>query len=363
MEDATRRRPPVRWALRALLFAAALFLVTELVCRVLYPRRAPIRFEQDVEVLLGVGQDRFGAVLEPDEELFWRLAPDVELSEGPGRYSGRISNHQRLREDHEIAVPRPAGERRVLFLGSSPTFCTGVRLEECFVELAEQELELAFGEEVECVNAGVPGYSLFQGWRFLDSEGHRYEPDLIVVQFGASGIQVWDDKSDIEHYQERQRSTPPPLLRHARIFQLLWQKLHRQEPRDEPHPRLSPREFRSLLVELKRYANQRRVGLMFLIWPARTFVLETEGPRRTPLHELMARFGENHGIPVVDLLPLLEELCSRHPLEEVYLDLWHVTPLANRVIATRVAEEIRRWYATPEPPAGGRKAARSAHQE
>lgn len=335
-----------RWGLHALGLAVLFLVAVEVLCRVLYPARPPLRFSQDVEVLMGVGQERFADVLEGDPELFWRLVADVVLPEESGRYAGRLSNAQRLREDHGIAVPKPEGEVRVLFLGSSPTFGTGVRLEETFVEIAERRLrERLPDRRVECINAGVPGYSLFQGWRYLETEGLRFEPDLIVVQFGASGLQVWDNKSDVRHHAESLARRPPRLLRWSRLASLVWGRRSAGGPPTTPgvpRPRLDGSEFRALLADVKRAANRHGAELLFVVWPSRVHVLRREGERRTPLHELMLRFAKNHGIGAVELLPVFEELCRENPVEAVYLDAWHATALANAAVGERLADEIAR---------------------
>jgi hypothetical protein len=42
------------------------------------------------------------------------------------------------------------------------------------VDLRERHSSTA----IECIDAGVPGYSIFQGWRFLESRGFAFDPDL-----------------------------------------------------------------------------------------------------------------------------------------------------------------------------------------
>lgn len=340
-------RRPRRWGRLALRFAflfLAFFALVELLCRVLLPEQPPIRFQQDVQVLMGAGQARFAEVLEADDEVFWRLRPDVVLPVQTGRYGGRVSNGQRLREDHEIVSPKPAGETRVLFLGASPTYGTGVLLEQCFVEVAERRLNAAFpGERIECINAGVPGYSLFQGWRRLETEGWSYEPDLVVLEFGAGDIQVWDDRGDAEYHAELARRRPPGPLVWSRFCRLLWERMRPRPEQGERRPRLVATEFRQLLVEAMQAAKRRGVALLFIAWPSRTHVLATEGERHTPFQELMLRFAVNQDLPAVDLLPVFEELCRAHPVEQVFLDVWHGTALTNETVGVRVAEEIERW--------------------
>ncbi len=341
---APRRRRWTRILLRFALLLLAFLALVEALCRAFFPEQPPIRFQQDVQVLMGTGEERFAEVLEADDELFWRLRPDVVLPVQTGRYGGRVSNGQGLREDHEIERPKPAGETRILCLGASPTYGTGVLLEQCFVEVAERRLEAAFpGERIECINAGVPGYSLFQGWRLLETEGWDYEPDLVVLEFGAGEIQVWDERGDLEVHAELARRRPPGPLARSRFCRLLWERTRERLGEGTKRPRLVASEVRQLLVDVMQAARRRGVGLMLVVWPSRSHVLRTEGERRTPIQELMLRFAENQGLPAVDLLPVFERLCRAHPVEDVYLDVWHGTVLTNEAVGERVAREIEAW--------------------
>ena len=45
-----------------------------------------------------------------DPELFWRFAPNIRLPADYWPLFGVLSNGQGLREDHDIAIPKPAGE-------------------------------------------------------------------------------------------------------------------------------------------------------------------------------------------------------------------------------------------------------------
>jgi lysophospholipase L1-like esterase len=88
----------------------------------------------------------------------------------------------------EVEYARPPGVYRVLALGDSWTF--GFRIPE--VDTYPRQLERALQERArlrgdprrfEVINAGVIGYSSDQEAAYLRVEGHRYQPDLVVVAF------------------------------------------------------------------------------------------------------------------------------------------------------------------------------------
>ena len=86
-----------------------------------------------------------------------------------------------------VPAEKIPGTKRLVFLGSSVTFGWGVPAHRAFPELIRQELENAFpGTAFDVLNAGVPGYSSFQGLRYLKRILPKYEPDVVVAEFGIN---------------------------------------------------------------------------------------------------------------------------------------------------------------------------------
>jgi len=320
----------------------------EALCRWAVPPRPPIRFRQDVDELNQYGLSRFADILQPDAELFWRLPPGTSLPESAGINFGVIANAARLREDHEIPVERSAGEFRVLFLGDSCTFGAGVHVRDCYVEQTERLLKGRLdGTPVECINAGVPGYTLYQGWRYWESEGHRYKPDLVVLCFGFNDLSHWDGLSDWEHAESVKRSQPPALLRSIRMCQLAWELTSSAEPRAQRHPRLSPDEFKTLLTRMEESTRSQGAGLMLVSWPIRIQVAPDSPLGLSPHQQVMQRFHAKHSdVDLVDLVPVFQELCRTRAESDLYLDNVHTTALANSIVAEHVADAVASWRRT-----------------
>jgi len=87
-----------------------------------------------------------------------------------------------------IPAQKPPGTIRLLFLGSSITFGWGVAARDAFPEKVREGLEEAFpGRPFEAINAGVPGYSSYQGLRCLEKKIlPHYRPNLVVAEFGIN---------------------------------------------------------------------------------------------------------------------------------------------------------------------------------
>lgn len=289
--------------------------------------------------------DDFLGVVQDDPDLFWVLAPNRRLPDDAWPIRGLISNAAGLREDHEIAPEKPAGEVRILFLGDSCTFGFGSLANESFVEQAERALNARYPQvKTECLNAGVPGYSLYQGWRFLEMRGWNYAPDLVVATFGWNDERSWADQSDLQHGRRKQAATPPPGLRRSLLARRLWEagaRLGAGKSAGGKSVRVPPEEFAEILGYLQRSAADRGVETRVLAWPMRRDLL---GAAPTPYREVLRDFGAAHGGICIEPLPAFRRALEQHGVDELYIDQGHVRPLGNQLVAEAVVEALRPWF-------------------
>lgn len=329
-------------------------ILAEAACRLLIPERTSIRFQQDVDELQDLKLGEASRMIQNDAELFWKLVPGTRIPEDAWPFFGIISNGQSLREDHEIPVEKPAGQTRILFLGDSCTFGYGVALDEAFPHVVESILREKYGGKVECINAGVPGYTQFQGYRYLATEGLRHQPDLVVLNFGWNDSGMWDHLGDRDHHAILQAMEPPPPLRASRICQLLWGHWNKPDQSGtggKMRPRLLPSEFAETLEQIHTLLEQRDIPLLILVWPMKANTDPgVPADARFELQGEMTRFGQAHPIsedpPVgglVDLVPLGRKLVREHGAQAVYFDAGHVTPMAHRAIAEAITDHLTPW--------------------
>ena len=96
-----------------------------------------------------------------------------------------VTNSRGLRDTREFPYEKPAGTLRVLALGDSHTQGYEVRQEATYAAVLERALN-AHGFKAEVLNAGVSGFSTAEELAFLETEGHRYQPDVVVLGFFAN---------------------------------------------------------------------------------------------------------------------------------------------------------------------------------
>ena len=345
MTDPSQAKQPAAASLRrkvTLAFLAGLLalLACEISLQLTEQPATTIRFQQDVGELDQLGMKRLASIVENDNELFWELTPNTTLSRsGGGPFFGVIANNQGLREDHAISSTVPADGLRVLFLGDSCTFGYGLDHTEGYVDIAEQQLNKRLNtKSVECINAGVPGYTLFQGWQRWRNQGNSLQADFVVVCFGGNDMSSWDNKTDQQHYEHLQRTDPPGLLRHSALGRRAWATFHSMEVGPaQPKPRVPPGDFQQLLGQLHASIQAHDARMVILVWPF-LFQVEKARDRRTPWQEAMVSFAAQHGVLLLDLVPLFHKLADEHGAQALYLDQGHATALGNRATGNRVAE-------------------------
>lgn len=99
-----------------------------------------------------------------------------------------VTNSRGLRDSREFPYAKPSGTLRVLALGDSHTQGYEVRQSATFVAVLERYLRHR-GVRAEVLNAGVSGFSTAEELAYLENEGHRYQPDVVVLGFYANDFE------------------------------------------------------------------------------------------------------------------------------------------------------------------------------
>ena len=93
-----------------------------------------------------------------------------------------LNNHGLRDNNHDYN----SNKYRILVLGDSMTFGYGVENNETYSKILEKKLKEE--GEYEVINAGITGYNTNQELAFLDIEGWKYSPDLIIVGFMLNDV-------------------------------------------------------------------------------------------------------------------------------------------------------------------------------
>lgn len=210
-----------------------------------------------------------------DKNLFWRFRPNQTIQSDffvEGVYQ---INSYGLR-DVKYSKEKPAGTFRVICLGNSCTFGWRVKLEETYPKQLEKLLNTDLDyKKYEVINAGVTGYSSFQGKRFLRDQILKLKPDLITVCYGwndllpaAFGIEDRNQKMAPQIFLDIQNLLgQTEVYRFIRGLVLSRFQVKKTGNSSEMIPRVSPQDFLNNLLEISLIANQENVPLIFLTTP------------------------------------------------------------------------------------------------
>ena len=152
------RRPPriVRWPLVALYVVGVALLgavILEAVAR---------------------SQNRFGYVRSASPRRIYELRPTYW-------------DHNRTgQRDRAYSPSKPAGTFRIIGIGDSYSYGSGVSRRRVFLKVAEAELNRRAARPVEVINFGIPGYNTAMEAAVLEEVTPEWQPDLVVVQFSRN---------------------------------------------------------------------------------------------------------------------------------------------------------------------------------
>lgn len=220
-----------------------------------------------------------------DPVRLWKMMPSSIMGD-------MRTNSQSLREDHEIAVPRPPEEIRILALGDSWTFGYLVPQGQTWPDMLEAQLERATGRPVEVLNAGVPGYSVRQFLMTLEAPGFALDPQVLILPMSHNG--------GPQAFLERLEPGPLPegtvrevrrLLYESHLYLWLRRLAIQREREAMAGPPPPPRHEESDLVATVRLAQSRGLRVLLLGFQGRyaAWPREMEGcARRTGAPLLVA---------------------------------------------------------------------------
>jgi hypothetical protein len=262
---------------------------------------------------------------------------------------------------------KPAGTYRILNLGDSVAMGWGVREEDTYGRRLEAWLtEHATGaRRYEVINAGVPGWNLDNALAYLEAEGLRYAPDLVLLD-----ITLVNDINGGSAVAADDRARPIAWLRDNTHFwpfltsQLTWAKARAQGRTriDVIDPPTNPAKYFPLdpaaerwterwntVLAIQDQARQRGAGFLIVLFPLEFQVLDETFP--TVPQDAFTTRARAAEIPVVDLLPAFRQACQSKPggacyREDRYLfaDVWmHPSALGHQLTAdalTRVVPDF-----------------------
>jgi len=234
-----------------------------------------------------------------DPVLLWRPRPGMDPY-----------NEQGFKSDIVMEVPKPPNVYRIMAYGDSNT--DGPVDMDWSNEL-QKLLEPRNSPDLryEVINAGVAGYSSYQGLQRFMQEVDTYQPDLIFVSFGWNDLSQALDKPD-KHYQQKSEAMVFILriLIRYRTYQAIQHYV--QAPRlkelakTEIPPRVSLEDYMDNMRSFAELGREKGVAVVFLSRPYKYSTEEilknSSWRKRVPLYNrALEEFARQQGEYFIDV--------------------------------------------------------------
>ena len=227
-------------------------------------------------------------VVQYDPELFWINFPTI---------GGQVNR------DHLRGPSVQQGDKnhfRILALGDSATYGFGGFDGNSYPRQLEKMLRVRFpGRKIQVLNAGVPGYSSFQGLVYLARHGWDWQPKIVTAMFGAndgsnSGFHL-EDKDRVPVALSRWRicllKTPSVIAQFYLHFSARWNGYSKPTFM----MRVSPEDFLENLKAIKSQCDLHGSALILLTYPVRDEASPIE-----EYNKVCREYASETGLPLVD---------------------------------------------------------------
>lgn len=220
-------------------------------------------------------------ILEQDSVLFWKHKSHLNVI-----FEDSVikTNAEGFRADKEYSLKKTDGVKRIVCLGDSSTFGWGVSSENSYPQRLKEILTKNYpSSNCEVINAGMVGYSSYQGVIFLKNVIAKYFPDIITVAYMINDIDKYrffrsDGKPDKELLSANQAIIfLKNMLQRLRLYNLTERAildffkgqdvLNAQDAITRPRERVSLQDYRSNLEKIIKIAGANNIKVIFLKMP------------------------------------------------------------------------------------------------
>lgn len=293
-----------------------------------------------------------------DEKLDYKYRPNYRGYFSSMHYKSIPININSLGfRDYEFEIKKAPNVNRVLLLGDSITFGSGVRMENTYAKQCEKLLRQSDTGPYQIINAGVNSYHFEHYYTFIEENLDIFNPDYLIIGFCINDIRPREVVSQRYLVQDTNKLPYSGSLKHY------VKKLIKKSPTFQMISYLSfsntynrkkystmwitevilswknndlNKKLIKMLDDIKRITDERAIKLSLIIFPE--------------MHQLLD--SEKYGVPREKLLTILNDLNisyldlydtfhQKEDFSKYYLkgDTVHFTAEGHIIIA----EELRKY--------------------
>jgi len=308
--------------------------------------------------LIAEQNEKWGHSREYDPLLFWRLKPRT------GDENKAVNAYGLRGPEIEDKAP---DEFRILSLGESTTYGWKIDFRDCYSSLLETRLREQ--RQARVINAGMPGYTTFQGRVFLEHRGMQLDPDVVVLYFGFNdylNVAFRDRRdplsdtasmgmTDRQLFESRQRLSvvaSNQLFRYSNFLRWMGSVIHTrgdnaraagsggsdgQTRIDNALRRVPDADRRESLEQSVKLVREHGAELLIVIPWYRDFESHAT---------LLREFAVEFDVTLVDLPRALEDHSDRR--SELFLDPSHPGVEGHQLIADEIWSVVEASWTAPD---------------
>lgn len=268
---------------------------------------------------------------EPDPVLFWRSLPVAPYN--AQRFQGPIAE-----------VPKPPDVFRIMCYGDSNTDGPGDGGWPGRLGKVLEKHEWQPSKRVEVINAGVAGYSSYQGLMRFKEEVETYEPDLIFVSFG------WNDAPGALGKPDKEFTIPPAgvvfverILLRFKCYRLV-RTLRRERGTKKPEtvgPRVPVKDYLANMESFLEIGKRHGARVVLLTrphkWPVAELKKNSGWRGMIPdYNDALVEFARKKGAPLIDVRAHFADSL------DLFSDECHFTAEGHEKMARLLSDELAR---------------------
>jgi lysophospholipase L1-like esterase len=302
--------------------------------------------------------------------LDWEHIPG---SSGIGRAGTYIHINSAGFRDTEHSLNKQVGIRRIMVIGDSFTFGSGVNLEDTYAKQLEQLLQRA-NISCEVINCGVIGYRMWQNFEVLKRKVVPYQPGLVILGVFLNDIAAsrppYKDPTQWKGHNPFEKDASG-IMSHVHIWNFLrnwnclletkyrYRRTHHylrgiEERKKWVKPegststwhkimygKMEERAYSEFVETMQEFVSTARCAgskVLVVMIPDAAQLHETD---RQAVNRFVKKTCNTIAVPFVDITPRFEKESDPKPLYLFPLDA-HTSPQGHRLIAETIAEQIEK---------------------
>ncbi len=245
---------------------------------------------------------------------------------------------------------KKSNKTRVAVLGDSITQGVSVHMNETFENIMERDLQ---SYNIESINFGVIGYTVFQYEEVLKTKVLKYKPDIVLISFYINDfiytpINFNKDGNNllvVNYFPGTLLDTPLNwfLYKHSKIYRLLYRRIvetivFRNYKNEGPYNYLllnfREKGYKSI-SQINNIANTNNITLLFIVFPT---ITDKENYEFICIHEELKNYLVKSNISYIDVLEIYS--LNNHT-SFLNVDDIHPNRLGHKIIGEEIAEYLK----------------------